>query len=151
MAKATTLARPFWVILIIFTVIRFVLSAQGVPYENARAASISLVVLTFVAAALTAALARGLIGLSLKDAAKTGALIGFSAQVVIFLATLISIVAGMQTYFNYAPAINNELIGKEITIASAMPFRAVALIIGPITGVIAAAIGWLIGGTMGKK
>ncbi len=153
MVKPSTLARPFWVLLVIFAVIRLVAGARGVPYENPRIASVSVVVLTFVAAALTAALARGLAGLSLKDAAKTGALIGFYTQVVIFVLTAISIGAGIQTYFNDARAINDVLIGKPITFASAMPFRAGALIIGPIGAAIAGAIGWLIGGTMtmGKK
>jgi len=153
MVKPATLARPFWVLLVIFAVIRLVAGARGVPYENPRIASVSVVVLTFVAAALTAALARGLAGLSLKDAAKTGALIGFYTQVVIFILTGISILMGVQTYFNDARAINDALIGKPITFASAMPFRAFALIIGPVGAAIAGSIGWLIGGTMtmGKK
>ena len=62
MIKPTTLARPFWVLLVIFTLIRLVASFQGVPYENTRVASISLLNLGFLAAALTAALARGLGG-----------------------------------------------------------------------------------------
>jgi hypothetical protein len=151
MTKALTLARPFFVLLIIFTVVRLVLSSQGVPYENSRAASISLVVLTYVSAALTAALARGLVGQSLKGAAIMGAQMGFAAQVVIFLVTMLSIAAGAHTYFNYAPAINDALIGKDVTIASALPYRGVALIIGPITTAIVASIGWLIGGTMGRR
>jgi hypothetical protein len=148
MTKALNLARPYFVLLILFTVVRFVLSSRGVPYENPRAASISLVVLTYVCAALTAALARGLTGLSLKEAATTGAVMGFTSQVVIFLATMISIAAGAQTYFNYAPAINDALIGQEITIGSALPSRGLGLIIGPITTGIVASIGWVIGGTM---
>jgi hypothetical protein len=151
MPKPMTVARPFFVMLIIFTVVRLVLSSRGVPYENPRAASISLVVLTYVCAIMTAALARGLVGLSLKQAATTGALMGFASQVVIFVATMISIAAGVQTYFNYAPAINDALIGKEITMASALPYRGVALIIAPIATAIAASIGWLIGGTMGRR
>ena len=90
MANPSTLARPFWVLLVISAVIRLVAGARGVPYENPRIASISLVVLTLVSAALTAALARGLVGLTFKDAVRTGALIGFYAQVVIFLLTGIS-------------------------------------------------------------
>jgi hypothetical protein len=70
---------------------------------------------------------------------------------VIFLVTMISIAAGAQTYFNHAAAINDALIGKDVTIASALPYRGVALIIGPITTAIAASIGWLIGGTMGRR
>ena len=78
-------------------------------------------------------------------------MIAFASQVVIFLATMLSIAAGAQTYFNHAPAINDALIGKDVTLASALPYRAVALIIGPITTAIAASIGWLIGGTMGRR
>lgn len=151
MSKALNLARPYFVLLTLFTVVRFVLSSRGVPYENPRAASISLVVLTYVCAALTAALGRGLAGLSLKEAAITGAVMGFVSQVVIFVATMGSIAAGAQTYFNHAAAINDALIGKEVTIAAALPYRGVALIVGPITNAIAALLGWLIGGTMGRR
>ena len=151
MNKALLLARPYFVLLILFTLVRFYLSSRGVPYENPRAASISLVVLTYVGAALTAALARGLAGLTLKEAATTGAVMGFVSQVVIFLSTMGSIAAGAQTYFNNAQAINDALIGKEVTIAAALPYRGVALVIGPITTAIAASLGWLIGGTMGRR
>jgi hypothetical protein len=151
MSKALVLARPYFVLLILFTVVRFVLGSRAVPYENPRAASISLVVLTYVTAALTAALARGLAGLTLKEAAITGAVMGFVSQVVIFLATMGSIAAGAQTYFNNAQAINDALIGKEVTIASALPYRGVALVIAPITTAISASIGWLIGATMGRR
>ncbi len=150
MPSPTKLASPFAVILLIFTVIRLYAGAQGVPYENPRIASVSLVTLTFIAAALTAALARGLAGLSLKDAAKTGALMGFYAQVVIFVVTMISIAAGAQTYFNYPAAINDQLIGQPITIAAALPFRIGGLIFGPLSAAIAATIGWGIGAVMNR-
>ena len=68
-----------------------------------------------------AALARGLVGITVKEAAKTGALIGLYAQVTIFLLTMISIGAGIQTYFNYPAAINDQLIGQPITFANALP------------------------------
>ena len=151
MSKALWLARPYFVLLILFTVLRFYLSSRGVPYENPRAASISLVVLTYVGAALTAALARGLTGLSLKEAATTGAVMGFLSQVVIFLSTMGSIAAGARTYFNNAQAINDAFVGKEVTIAAALPYRGVALVIGPITTAIAASLGWLVGATMGRR
>lgn len=148
MPTPTKLASPFWVILLIFTVIRIAAGAQGVPYEHPRIASVSIVALTFVAAALTAALARGLVGLSLKDAAKTGALMGLYAQVVIFAMTMISIAAGVETYFNYPAAINDQLIGQQITFGNALPPRIGGLFVGPITAAIAGVIGWAIGGVM---
>lgn len=151
MSKALTLARPYFVLLALFTIVRFVLSSRGVPYENPRAASISLVVLTYVSAFLIAALARGLAGLTLKEAVTTGAVIGLVSQVVIFLATMGSIAAGAHTYFNNAAAINDALAGQEITIGVALPYRGAALVIGPITNAIAAAIGWAAGGMMGRR
>jgi hypothetical protein len=151
MNKALTLARPYFVLLAVFTIVRFILSARGVPYENPRAASISLVVLTAVSAALTAALARGLAGLTLREAATTGLVMGLVSQLVIFVSTMGSIAAGVETYFNYAPAINDALIGREITIASALPSRAVGLVTGPLLTALMASIGWMIGATMGKR
>jgi hypothetical protein len=148
MPKPTKLASPFWVILLIFAVVRIVAGARGVPYEHPRIAAVSIVTLTFVAAALTAALARGLSGLSLKEAAKTGALMGLYAQVVIFTLTMISIGAGVETYFNYPAAINDELVGQTITFANALPPRIGGLVVGPITAAVAGMIGWAIGGVM---
>lgn len=148
MPTPTKLASPFWVILLIFTVIRIVAGAQGVPYEHPRIASVSIVTLTFTAAALTAALARGLSGLTLKDAAKTGALMGLYAQVVIFSMTVISIAMGVETYFNYPAAINDQLVGQTITFANGLPPRIGGLIFGPLTAAIAAMIGWGIGAVM---
>lgn len=144
----TRLAMPFWVFLLLFAAIRLFAGAQGVPYENPRIAAISLVTLLGVSAALTSALARGLVGLKLKDAAKTGALMGIYTQVVIFVLTMISIGAGIQTYFNYPAAINDQLIGQQVTFANALPFRLGGLIAGPITGALSGMIGWLIGGVM---
>jgi hypothetical protein len=148
MPTPTRLASPFWVLLLIFAVIRLVAGARGVPYENTRIAAVSIVTLTWVAAALTAALARGLASLSLKDAAKTGALMGLYAQVVIFALTMISIAAGLSTYFNNPAAVNELLIGKTLTFADALPPRLGALVIGPIISSVAAMIGWVIGGVM---
>ena len=148
MIKPTTLARPFWVLLVIFTLIRLVASFQGVPYENTRVASISLLNLGFLAGALTAALARGLGGLSLKGAAQTGALIGFSVQATILTLTLLSAALGLNTYFNYGPAMDPALTGHQLEIMTALRFRGLGLVIGPVLGALMGSIGWLIGGTM---
>lgn len=152
MSKLTNLMRPFWVILGVFLVIRLVLSAQGVPYANPRAAAVSIVTLTFVAAALTAALGRGLLKLSLKEAAILGALMGLSSQVVIFLATMLSLLGGVSTYFTYPAAINDALpLDQPVPMGTALPARLGGLVVGPISGAIAAAIGWAIGGVMARK
>ena len=73
---------------------------------------------------------------------------GLYAQVVIFTMTMISIGAGLQTYFNYPAAINDELIGQPITFANALPPRLGGLVFGPITAAVAAMIGWVIGAVM---
>lgn len=152
MRKLTNLMRPYWVILGIFLVIRIVLSNQGVPYANPRAAAVSIITLTFVASALTAALGRGLLNLSLKEAAIMGLLMGFSAQVVIFSMTMISLLGGFSTYFTYPGAINDALpLDQPVTMAVALPARLQGLVFGPIPAAITAAIGWAIGGLMGGK
>ena len=146
--SSTRLASPFWVLLLVFAAIRLTAGAQGVPYENPRIAAVSLLVLLFVCAALTSALARGLTGLTLGQAARTGALMGIYTQVVIFTLTMISIGAGIHTYFNYPAALDDSLIGHSITFANALPPRLQGLVAGPITGAVAAMIGWAIGGVM---
>lgn len=151
MTNPTTLARPFWVLLVIFTLIRLVAGLQGVPYENTRIASVSLLILGFLAAALTAALGRGLGGLSLKGAAQTGALIGFSVQATLLALTLLSAALGFNTYFNYGPAMDPSLTGHQMEVATALRFRGLGLVIGPVLGALMGSIGWLIGGTMPRR
>ncbi len=152
MSKLTNLMRPFWVILGVFLVIRIVLSAQGVPYANPRAAAISLVTLTFVAGALTAALGRGLLNITLKEAAILGALMGLSAQIVIFVATMVSLLGGFSSYFTYPGALNDALpLDQPVTMGDALPARLGGLVVGPIATAITALIGWAIGGLMNRK
>jgi hypothetical protein len=148
----TQLIRPFWALLLVFTVIRLVFGAQGVPYENTRIAAVSLLTLTLTCAALTAALARALLGYTLKDAAVLGALMGFSTQVVIFTATIGSILGGFSTYFNYAAAVDPNLpVGQPVPLAAALMARGGGLVVGSIVGAVAAAIGWTLGALVGRK
>lgn len=148
----TQLIRPFWALLLLFTLIRLIFGAQGVPYENTRIAAVSLLTLTLTCAALTAALARALLGYTLKDAAVLGALMGFSAQAIIFTATIASVLGGFSTYFNYPAAVDPNLpLGQPVPLSAALMARGGGLIVGSIVGAIAASIGWALGAIVGKK
>jgi hypothetical protein len=150
MPKNTNLLRPFWALLAIMLIGRLAQTALDTPYEKGHHL-FSIVTMTFIAAALTAAYARGLLGMSLKNAFILGLMMGFSAQVVIFLATMLSIVAGAQTYFNHPTALNFADPATPVTFGSAIGPRVGGLFIGSLIVGVVACIGWLIGGLMGRK
>jgi hypothetical protein len=80
-----------------------------------------------------------------KQAVLLGLVLGFSAQVVIFLSTVVSYLGGIESYFNHPRALNVE---TPLTFAEAMARRGPALIVGSIIQGIVALIGWLLGGLL---
>lgn len=149
MPKTTTLIRPYWALVALFAIIRLAMGARGAEYA-AVTDKFSIVTLSLISSALTAALSRGLIGASWKNAAQTGAMIGISGQLVIFVLTIGSVLLGAQTFFNHPLALNQPA-GTEITLGLALTSRVFGLVVNTILNVIAASIGWAIGGLMGRK
>jgi hypothetical protein len=133
----------FW-ILALFTVGRWGLSFSGMSY--ARATPIfSLVPLALIASAHHAAFARVFQGWGLKDVLLLGALIGFVTQVVIFGSTVLSYALGLSTLWNAPTALNQT---AAVPLGAAVMARTGGLVVNTILNVIAALIGYGMGGSL---
>ena len=67
------------------------------------------------------------------------------SQILIFGATAVSYLAGVDTFFNYPAALNQT---EAVSFGLAMASRAGALVVNCIFGAIAGAIGWALGGLL---
>jgi len=144
MAKHFKLMGFYFWLLALFTVGRWAISFSGMDY--ARATWIfSLVPLSLIASAHHAAFARAFQGYGVKDAAGLGAMIGLVTQVVIFVSTALSYMLGLSTLWNSASALNSP---DAVPFAAAMVARTVGLVVNTILNVIAALIGYAMGGSL---
>ena len=144
MADYLRIGRMYFVLLAIFAVARFAQGAMGVEYAKAHHV-FSIFILTVLASVFYAAFCRRWRGFRLLQAMCLGAIFGFVAQVVIFLATMISYALGIETFFNHMTALNQT---EAVPMGRAVGLRAPALVIFPIINAIAAAIGWALGGLL---
>ena len=144
MAENLRIARLYLVLLAIFAVARFAQGAMGVEYAKAHHV-FSIFILTVMASVFYAAFCRRWRGFRILQAMGLGAMLGFIAQVVIFAATVISYLLGIQTFFNHPTALNQT---SAVSLSQAIGIRAPALIIFPIINAIVAAIGWALGGLL---
>ncbi len=133
----------FW-ILGLFTVGRWALSLNGADYAKTTG-TFSLVTLALIASAHHAAFARAFKDYTLKDAAALGATIGIVTQLVIFASTVISYALGISTFWNNPTALNQP---TEVPFGAAMLARVGGLVVNTILNVIAAAIGYAMGGSL---
>ena len=146
MAENLRIARMYLVLLAIFAVARFAQGAMGVEYAKAHHV-FSIFTLTAMASVFYGAFCRRWRGFRILQAMALGAMFGFFAQVVIFLATVISYAVGIDTFFNNPTALN-QTSTEAVPMARAIGIRAPALVIFPIINAIAAAIGWALGGLL---
>ena len=140
MAEYLRLARLYFVLLALVTAGRWFVSFRA-PYEVATD-KVSIVITTLFASLFYAAFSRRWLDFGVVKAMTLGALFGFAAQLVIFSSTLVSYLAGLDTYFNYPKALQSE---TSVPMALAMARRSGGLIAGPITNAIMALIGWALG------
>lgn len=133
----------FW-ILALFTIGRWTLSLMGADYSKTTQV-FSLVILSVTASAHHAAFARAFQDYKLKDALALGATIGVITQFVIFGSTLVSYLLGITTFWNTPAALNQT---AEVPFAAAMVARTGGLVVNTILNVIAAAIGYAMGGSI---
>jgi hypothetical protein len=127
--------------LILIAIGRLVLGATGRPYQEGTNV-FSIVTFTFFACLFYGAFSRPLWGFRFFQAMILGAVIAFSAQVLIFLATVGSYLLDVQTYFNNPRALNVE---EAIPLSRALLIRLGGLVFNPIFASIAALIGWSLG------
>ena len=139
------LAKFGLVIILIITAGRWIVSLSGVPYYPRGTAIFSIVLATtFLALAYGGFMRRGY-GLSLLQSIVVVAMIAIFAQLLILISTAVSYMGGMETYFNYADALNAEMTP---TFGEAMGARVGGLIVNTITAIIECALGYWIGGLL---
>lgn len=137
-------------LLVIYTVARYALGANGVPYAPRGNAMFSIVGLTFISACYFGALSRTVGGFSWGGTALVGFSIGLTAQILIFTATWLSYAAGVETsYFRHWDSLNLPE-GTVVPMAQALTLRAPALLIGSIIATLVALIGRLLSGLAPK-
>ena len=129
--------------LLIFTIGRFVHGLFGVPYMPRGTATFGILMLTLTTALYWGALSKRIGNFGWAGTVLVGVLIGLSSQILIFLATLLSYALGLETYFTHWDALNVPE-GTKVEMGRAMLIRAPGLIVGPILGTIMASIGRLL-------
>lgn len=128
-------------LLVIFTVARFMVGANGVPYAPRGNAMFSIVGLAFVSSFYFGAMSKRVGGFNWGGTVLVGYTIGLCSQILIFLATWVSYAAGIETsYFRHWDALNVPE-GTIVPMATAMMARVGGLVVGPIFAIVPAAIG----------
>jgi hypothetical protein len=140
MSEYIRFARLPILLLILFMIARLILGAMGVPYE--RGTIVSMVFLSWMSAFFFAAFSRPLRGYNWKQAMMLGLTIVLSAQVLIFMATLVSYLVAAETYFNHPTALNQV---EAISLGQAIPLRLATLVVNSIIGSIWGLVGWTAG------
>jgi hypothetical protein len=146
MAEYLRVGRLYFILLAIFAVARFVQGAMGVSYTKAHHV-FSIFILTVLASVFYAAFCRRWRGFRILRAMALGMTFGLIAQIVIFVATVVSYLLGLETFFNHPTALNQPS-PEAVPMARALAIRGPGLIFFPILNAIAAAIGWALGGLL---
>jgi hypothetical protein len=142
----TRLARPYFVMLAIVTVGRWLMgTAFGVPYEKGTSI-LSIVTLTLFASIFSAAFTRRWLGYRVLRAAGFAMFMAFVSQVVVLLSTAASYAFGIPSYFSEPMALNRQT--EPIGFAAAMGFRLGGLVVNTILNGITGALGWALGGLL---
>lgn len=129
------------VLLVVWAVLRFMLlPVFHQPYAPRGNAMISVLGLTIISCLYFGAMSRRVGNFSWVGTILVGVVIGFWAELLILIMTLISLAAGIETYYIHWDALNIKE-GTHATMAQAMGTRAGGLVAGPILGTIMALIG----------
>ncbi|OFV87784.1 MAG: hypothetical protein A2V74_02010 [Acidobacteria bacterium RBG_16_70_10] len=137
------LARPYFVMLAIVTVGRWLLgTAFGVPYERGTW-YFSIVMLTLFASLFYGVFTRRWLSFRILQAVGLGMVMAVISQLVIWLSTVASYGLGIQSYFNHPFALTRQM--EPVAFLPAMGSRAVGLVVNTILTGIAGALGWVLG------
>jgi hypothetical protein len=142
MSDYLKLGRVYFVLLAILVAGRFVLgNYSGVPFEKGSD-KMSIVIVTIVATLLYGAFARGFLGYRMWDAARLTMTLGLVSQVAIVLATVVSYLAGIESYFNHPLALNQP---QAVGLGQALGIRLGGLVVNTLSSGITGALGWALG------
>ena len=142
----TRLARPYFVLLAIVTIGRWLTgNAFHVPYEKGTHA-LSIVTLTIFASIFSAAFVRRWLGYRMTQAAAFAMYMAFVSQLVVLASTIVSYALGISSYFNEPMALARQT--EAMGFAAAMVARAGGLVVNTIVNGILGALGWGLGGLL---
>lgn len=129
------------VLLAVWALLRFLMQPVfNAPYEPRGNAAFSVVAVTIISCLIYGAMSYRVGRFSWLGTALVGATIGFFAQLLIFTATLVSLTAGIDTYFTHWDALNLER-GARAETGAAMAARAGGLVVGTLMAAVVALIG----------
>ena len=134
------------VLFILFFVGRLVMGAvMGVTKESYDLSNrlFSMVILQVHVGILWGAAGRRYQGYGIGGSATAVVLAVLVSQVLIFAGTAGSYLAGVNTFFNFPEALNQQ---AAVGFGAAMAARTTTLIANCVTGAISGAIGWALGG-----
>jgi hypothetical protein len=144
MSENLRLARPYLVVLLIFTVGRWGLSLSHAAYEKTNQV-FSIVILSEAAALFYAAFCRKWRGYGFARALGLALTLTLAAQILIFLSTVASYALGMETFFNHPTALN---VPERVPLGRAIVIRTQGLVANCVLNSIFAALGWVLGGLL---
>ena len=159
MGEDLKLARPYFVLLAIFALGRFLQGPLGVPYGRGHH-MFSIVTLTVLSCVYYGVFVRRWRGYRLMQAMLLAFVLGVVSQLVILALTLLSYALSLETYFNHPVALNVRLLaetdlqkslGEPVELSTALVRRLGGLIGNSIFAGIAGAIGWTIGGVLPER
>jgi hypothetical protein len=140
------LARPYFVMLAIVTLGRWLMgTAFGVPYEKGTNV-LSIVTLTLFASIFSAVFTRRFLGWRLPQAAGFAMFMAFVSQLVVFASTAVSYAFSIPSYFSEPMALNRQT--EPVGFAAAIGLRAGGLVVNTILNGITGALGWALGGLL---
>jgi len=138
-------ARPFFVMLAIVTVGRWLMGTVfPVPYERGTHV-FSLVTLTIMASLFSAVYTRRWLDWRIARAAGFGMFLALTAQAVILISTAASYLLQVPSYFSHPVALNRT---EAVGFATAMGIRAGGLVVNTLLSGISGALGWALGGLL---
>ena len=139
------------VLILIWAVMRFLMGAVfHQPYAPRGNAVFSVVGLTFISCLYFGAMSRRVGNFGWLGTFLCGVTIGLWAQILIFTATLVSLLMGLDTYYVHWDALNLPE-GTRATFAQGMTARAGGLLIGSLIGGIMALIGRAVFGLLSPR
>jgi hypothetical protein len=111
-----------------------------VPYAPRGNAMFSIASMTIICALIYGAMSNRIGNFSWLGTALIGLVLGLFSQILIFLATLISYLANVNTYFTHWDALNVPE-GTVVPMTQAMTARAGGILVGPIMIIVVALLG----------
>jgi hypothetical protein len=140
-SRVIRFVRLSFVLLIIYTIGRFAIGMGGVPYSPRGNAMFSILAASFISSFYYGAMSKRLGGFSWGGTLLCGYTIGLFAQILIFTATVLSYLMGIEaSYFRHWDSLN-AAEGAVVPMAGAMMARVQGLVFNPIVSMVPAAIG----------